>query len=262
MRSTGRYLASQSSGRPSHGDAMGNAKCRFTLLRTMDHLLLVEDDEPTRLWLAEMLLCATNLRLVRSCGTVREALEWLRSDNKTDVVLTDLGLPDGSGLEVIRESSRVPGREVLVLTIFGDESHVLSAIDAGAGGYLLKDGSLESIREHLNCLRSGGSPLSPRIARTLIRRSQERAAAPPVTGVAPPVTPVGSGLLSEREIDVLAGVGKGFSYAEVADALKITTNTVRTHVRKIYDKLSVNSRAEALYEYNRLMIEQGRKPIR
>ena len=68
--------------------------------------------------------------------------------------------------------------------------------------------------------------------------------------------------MSDREIDVLTGVGKGFSYAEVADALKITTNTVRTHVRKIYEKLAVNSRAEALYEYNRRMVEQGRLPIR
>jgi DNA-binding NarL/FixJ family response regulator len=72
----------------------------------------------------------------------------------------------------------------------------------------------------------------------------------------------GPALLSERELDVLTGVGKGFSYAEVAEALKITTNTVRTHVRRIYEKLSVNSRAEALYEYNRRMTEQGRPPIR
>ena len=72
----------------------------------------------------------------------------------------------------------------------------------------------------------------------------------------------GPALLSERERDVLTGVGKGFSYAEVADALKITTNTVRTHVRKIYEKLSVNSRAEALYEYNRRMTERGQPPIR
>jgi DNA-binding NarL/FixJ family response regulator len=68
--------------------------------------------------------------------------------------------------------------------------------------------------------------------------------------------------LSDRERDVLTGIGKGFSYVEVADALKITTNTVRTHVRHIYEKLSVNSRAEALYEYNRRMAEQGRPPIR
>lgn len=224
----------------------------------MDHVLLVEDDIPTRQWLVELLSSAGEPRLAHACGTVREALEWLRSGQPADIVLTDLGLPDGSGLEVIREACRVPGREVLVLSIFGDEKNVLAAIDAGAGGYLLKDGSMNSIRDHLHCLRSGGSPLSPRIARTLIRRTRD--AAPPLAPMSGQVA--GPALLSERERDVLTGVGKGFSYAEVADALKITTNTVRTHVRKIYEKLAVNSRAEALYEYNRRMAEQGQPPIR
>lgn len=222
----------------------------------MDQVLLVEDDIPTREWLAEVLSASGEPQLAYACGTVIEALDWLRSGKPADIVLTDLGLPDGSGLDVIREAIRQPGREVLVLSIFGDEANVLAAIDAGAGGYLLKDGSLDSIRDHLQCLRSGGSPLSPRIARTLIRRTR--------TSPEPGPTPVASGpeLLSEREREVLTGIGKGFSYAEVADALKITTNTVRTHVRRIYEKLSVNSRVEALYEYNRRMTEQGRPTIR
>ena len=222
----------------------------------MDQVLLVEDDIPTREWLGEVLSASGEPQLAYACGTVIEALDWLRSGKPADIVLTDLGLPDGSGLDVIREAVRQPGREVLVLSIFGDEANVLAAIDAGAGGYLLKDGSLDSIRDHLQCLRSGGSPLSPRIARTLIRRTR--------TDPEPGPTPVASGpeLLSEREREVLTGIGKGFSYAEVADALKITTNTVRTHVRRIYEKLSVNSRVEALYEYNRRMTEQGRPTIR
>ncbi|HPV23827.1 MAG TPA: response regulator transcription factor [Casimicrobium sp.] len=239
------------------------------LTGTMDQVLLVEDDVPTREWLVSLLTATGEPQLAHACGTVSEALEWLRSGKPADVVLTDLGLPDGSGLDVIREACRTPGREVLVLSIFGDENNVLSAIDAGAGGYLLKDGSIESIREHLRCLRSGGSPLSPRIARTLIRRTRE--AQTPNTSVAHEGVPLGAStaplsgernFLSDRERDVLTGIGKGFSYVEVADALKITTNTVRTHVRHIYEKLSVNSRAEALYEYNRRMAEQGRPPIR
>jgi len=222
----------------------------------MDQVLLVEDDIPTREWLGEVLSASGEPQLAYACGTVIEALDWLRSGRPADIVLTDLGLPDGSGLDVIREAVRQPGREVLVLSIFGDEANVLAAIDAGAGGYLLKDGSLDSIRDHLQCLRSGGSPLSPRIARTLIRRTR--------TDPEPGPTPVASGpeLLSEREREVLTGIGKGFSYAEVADAIKITTNTVRIHVRRIYEKLSVNSRVEALYEYNRRMTEQGRPTIR
>lgn len=226
---------------------------------TMDQVLLVEDDVSTREWLAGLL--GGEAVLAHACGTVADALSWLRSDRPADIVLTDLGLPDGSGLDVIRAAARRPGCEVLVLSIFGDEANVLAAIDAGASGYLLKDGSLDSIREHLACLKSGGSPLSPRIARTLIRRTRGPAAASASPqsaapgGEAPP-------LLSDRELDVLTGIGKGFSYAEVAETLKITTNTVRTHVRRIYEKLAVNSRTEALYEYNRRMAEQGRPPIR
>lgn len=224
-----------------------------------DHVLLVEDDIPTREWLVALLSAAPELELVQVCGTVQEALAWLRGPQRTDIVLTDLGLPDGSGLEVIREASRQTGREVLVLTIFGDERNVLSAIDAGAGGYLLKDGSVESICAHLNCLRSGGAPLSPRIARTLIRRTRRPPdEAPPLTH---PCATAHLDLLTERETDVLTGIAKGFSYGEVAQALNVTINTVRTHVRNIYEKLAVNSRGEAVYEYNRRLAEQGRRPL-
>jgi DNA-binding NarL/FixJ family response regulator len=232
-------------------------------------VLLVEDDVATRQWLAAMLAEQPDLRLAQACGSQAEALAWLEQ-HPVDILLTDLGLPDGSGLEVIRRTAqRNPACEILVLTIFGDEAHVLSAIDAGAGGYLLKDGSLDSVRDHLACLRSGGSPLSPTIARTLIRRTralQEGVAPRSPAGdgagdVAAPTAP-GRSPLSDRELEVLTGVSKGFSYQEVAASLGVSTNTVRTHVRRIYEKLAVNSRTEALYEYNRRMVEQGGPPIR
>jgi DNA-binding NarL/FixJ family response regulator len=241
----------------SHRHAMVAVPRRSINCAAMDHVLLVEDDLPTRQWLAGLL--RAEQCVVHDLGTLAEALEWLGGGHLVDIVLTDLGLPDGSGLEVIRAAARRPGCEVLVLSIFGDEANVLAAVDAGASGYLLKDGSLESMHEHLACLKNGGSPLSPRIARTLIRRT--RAAQAPVAVPAAAAAVAGAGPLSERELEVLTGVGKGFSYAEVADALKVTTNTVRTHVRRIYEKLSVNSRAEAMYEYNRRMAEQGRPPI-
>lgn len=224
----------------------------------MTTVLLVEDDTPTRDWLQGLLRAEAEVDDIHPCGCVADALAWLASDQPVDLVLTDLGLPDGTGLQVIRAAVRKPGCDVLVLSIFGDEANVLSAIEAGASGYLLKDGSLESMREPLRCLKSGGSPLSPRIARTLIRRTQATQLAAPS-----PQAPAPQGaLLSEREAEVLAGIGKGFSYQEVADALGISTNTVRTHVRRIYEKLAVNSRVEALYEYNRRMAEQGLPPIR
>jgi DNA-binding NarL/FixJ family response regulator len=222
---------------------------------TMDTLLLVEDDVATRDWLVDLIADMSDLRLGLACGTVAEACAWLAA-HAPDIVLTDLGLPDGSGLEVIRRAARLPGCEILVLSIFGDEANVLAAIDAGASGYLLKDGSLDAIRSHLACLRSGGSPLSPRIARTLVRRTRGMLAGPGAGATAD------AGPLSQRELDVLTGIGKGFSYAEVAATLGISANTVRTHVRHLYEKLAVNSRTEALYEYNRLRAEQGRPPLR
>jgi DNA-binding NarL/FixJ family response regulator len=229
----------------------------------MTKVLLVEDDTPTRDWLQGLLRAEAEVDDIHACGCVAEALAWLAQGQAVDLVLTDLGLPDGSGLQVIRDAVRRPGCDVLVLSIFGDEPNVLSAMGAGAGGYLLRDGSLESMREPLRCLKSGGSPLSPRIARTLIRRMQ---AAQPAAAADGPTDAASAGALvgplSDRELDVLAGIGKGFSYQEVADALGISTNTVRTHVRRIYEKLAVNSRVEALYEYNRRMAEQGLPPIR
>ena len=224
--------------------------------RPADSVLLVEDDTHTREWLVALLQRTPGVARVHTCATVGAARDWLHA-HVPDIVLTDLGLPDGSGLEVIRLAARHPACEVLVLSIFGDEAHVLAAIDAGATGYLVKDGSLDTIEGHLSCLRSGGSPLSPSIARTLIRRTR----LPPAPDPARPPAEVDP-LLSQRELDVLTGIGKGFSYDEVADMLGMSTNTVRTHVRNLYRKLAVNSRAEALYEYNRRMAQTGRPPIR
>mgnify|MGYP002778437605 CR=1 FL=1 len=218
-------------------------------------VLLVEDDAQTSRWLASVIAGETGLELVATCASVEQSLAWL-SCHEADFALVDLGLPDGSGLQVIGQlAARHPQCEVLVLSVFGDEDTVLAAIAAGAGGYLLKDGELGRFGDHLNCLRTGGSPLSPRIARTLIDlHRQPRAAAVPAARPPPP-------LLSERELEVLTGVSKGFSYSEVAGALGITTNTVRTHIRNLYEKLSVNSGGEAVYEYNRLMRELGRSPL-
>lgn len=241
----------------------------FSPLASHGRVLLVEDDPGTSTWIGSLIAQDTKLLLSGCCSSVREAMHWL-AHREPDFALVDLGLPDGSGLEVIRALvARHPSCEVLVLSIFGDERNVLAAIDAGAGGYLLKDGDLGSFGDHLACLRDGGSPLSPRIARTLIQRHRRAhadqgaaAAAHTASAATQSLAPAaGASPLSERELEVLTGVAKGFSYDEVALLLGITTNTVRTHIRKLYDKLSVNSRGEAVYEYNRLMREQGRAPL-
>jgi DNA-binding NarL/FixJ family response regulator len=221
---------------------------------SVERILVVEDDPATLSWLLAELAGVPGVQ-ASGCAGVAEARRWLES-NEPQIVLTDLGLPDGSGIEVIGHALRLhPQCEVLVISIFGDDTHVLAAIEAGASGYLLKDSSLEHLGDQLQHLRDGGSPLSPQIARTLIRRQRPRPA-------------VGDGLaqadaaLTERELEVLTFIAKGFSYQEGAAMLGISANTVRTHVKRIYQKLAVNSRTEAVYEYNLRQSARGLPPLR
>jgi DNA-binding NarL/FixJ family response regulator len=106
-------------------------------------------------------------------------LAWL-ADHPVDVLLVDLGLPDGSGIDVIRECTRLqPACEVMVITMFGDEAHMMKAFGAGAKGYLLKDGTGEDLAAHIMNLRNGGSPMSPIIARKLLAQAGQHATARP-----------------------------------------------------------------------------------
>jgi len=161
-------------------------------------------------------------------------------------VVVDLGLPDGDGTELIRAAALLqPQCAVMVVTVFGDEEHVVGAIEAGAIGYLLKDSSGEDMLGALHDLLDGGSPISPMVARLVLSRL--RAPAPPSS------MPSDAGVaLSEREAEILTLVAKGFSFAEICDLLSITVNTVKTHVNRTYRKLGVNSRGQAVHEASRL----------
>ncbi len=205
-------------------------------------VLLVEDDRVTREHLARALSGDERLVLLDDVATVaagREALER----HAPDVLVTDLALPDGNGVELIRAIPEL-GLETLpmVITVFADHATVLAALEAGALGYVLKDGPPEDITAAALDLLAGGSPIHPRIARRLLQRFQEPA---------PPAHPARSEplpSLSPREQEVLRLLVKGFSYAEAAELLGITAHTVATHIRKVYRKLSVRSRGEAVYE--------------
>lgn len=157
-----------------------------------------------------------------------------------DVLLCDLGLPDGSGIDLIRQEA-MTGRDtdILVITMFANQDKVLGAVEAGARGYLLKDERIEDCIEAIKKVRQGGSPISPIIARQLLRKIRPT----PTADIMPMAAP-----LSEREIEVLNLLARGFSNAECADILTISTHTIGTHVKNIYRKLEVNSRAEALFE--------------
>lgn len=205
-------------------------------------VLLVEDDGATRTRLARAVSQDAGLVLVGAAGSCREARE-LFARVVPDVLLVDLGLPDGSGIDLIREAKqRRATTEAMVITVFGDETHVVAAIEAGASGYVLKDGSNSYIADSIHALVSGGSPISPVIARHLLRRF--RAPAPP----APPAAGEEVPSLTERELEVLALLVKGFTFQEIGDLLGISAHTVTTHVKHIYGKLAVRSRAEAVYE--------------
>ena len=206
---------------------------------------LVEDDPGTRSRFEAVIRADPHLELVHSAARARDMLAWL-AEHPVNVLLVDLGLPDGSGIDVIRECARLqPACEVMVITMFGDEAHMMKAFGAGAKGYLLKDGTGEDLAAHIMNLRNGGSPMSPIIARKLLGQLG--------SGTAQPVQPTATGQpLSPKETEVLSLVARGFSYGETANLLNISVHTVHSHVRNIYGKLSVSSKTEAVYEARQL----------
>lgn len=216
----------------------------------MPRVLIVEDDPAFRARYAAMLAHDASFDVVASVGTAGEGLAMLDL-RKPDVLLVDLGLPDMSGIEVIRHASQtLPKCECMVVTVFGDEEHVLASIEAGAAGYLLKDASEESFLSGIRELMNGGSPISPIIARRLLKRFQ---AEPPASvTVAAAEDESSSVALSDREREILLLASKGFNYPEMGKLMSISPHTVTSHVKKIYRKLAVHSRGEAVFEANRM----------
>lgn len=209
-------------------------------------VIVVEDDSVTRLLFCKAIQSESSLRLSASCANVTEALDWLKS-NQCDLLLTDLGLPDGSGIAIIEACRRWhPDADIMVTTSSSDEEQVLACIEAGASGYVLKESGYSDVVRALLEVKSGGSPISPVIARkvlTRMRRPLRRRE--PERGEAP------AQWLTRREAAILELIARGSSYAKVAAALGLSLGTVQTHIKHIYAKLSVHSRGEAVYEARR-----------
>ncbi|MFZ5539734.1 MAG: response regulator [Pseudomonadota bacterium] len=200
---------------------------------------IVEDDDDTRARLAQSVAAHAGLRLVGQYSQGCEAIAGL-AESTPDVLLVDLQLPDISGLDVIRQvSARHPTCEVLVISVFGDEEHVLAALEAGARGYLLKGTLTRDIALDIHELRNGGSPLSPIIARQVLKRLCPEPA---------PRAHDADDALTPRETEILRLIARGFSYAETAALLNISGGTVHTHLKRIYRKLAVHSKTEAMFE--------------
>jgi DNA-binding NarL/FixJ family response regulator len=179
----------------------------------------------------------------------------LVSRQASDVYLVDLGLPDINGIEVIRHAAAVrPQSEIIVITVFGDDAHVIASIEAGATGYILKDSSAQEIAESIRMLRQGGSPVSPVIARKILQRLRlDKFFPSPVSSQpAPAGASLRPAILTEREADMLRSLAKGLSFKEIGEASGISPHTVAKHVKNIYRKLTVHSRGEAVFEATKL----------
>jgi DNA-binding NarL/FixJ family response regulator len=204
-------------------------------------VLIVEDEPVIRAHFALSVRSHEGLRLVAEAATLAEGFAALK-EHRPQVVLVDLGLPDGNGLKLIRAATaQDPPPDVMVISAFADEKSVLSAVEAGAGGYLLKDGTDTDIAESIVRLVAGEAPISPAIAAHLIRRLRPKPAPPPEAQDP-------SSILTDREIEVLQLVAKGLSYQEVGDVLHLRYNTIASYIKGIYRKLAVRSRGEAVFE--------------
>jgi DNA-binding NarL/FixJ family response regulator len=214
-------------------------------------VFIVEDQPATRRMLVEQIEASPGHRVVGAVGTIADARRALPGAG-ADVLLVDLQLPDGDGVTLIREhAARAASLPVLVISVFGDERRVVEAISAGAQGYLLKDDSGDEIVAAIDRLLRGESPISPAIATHLIRRFRDSG---PLAGVQGELETA----LSGRELEVLQLAAKGLSYRETAELLGVSVNTVGTYTKRIYSKLAVSTRAEAVFEAQQLGLMPGR----
>lgn len=205
-------------------------------------VMIVEDDPETLDRFAQVFERDPRTTVVAKASTGRDAISKL-VEVLPDVLLVDLGLPDIHGTEVIQQARRMhPESDIMVITLFGDEQNVLASIESGATGYILKDCTDAQLVERVLELRAGGAPMSPAIARMVLQRmhlggtSVSRSAAGAENHTH----------LTSREIEVLGLLARGYVYAEIAERLGISLNTVASHIKNSYRKLAVHTGAAAV----------------
>lgn len=201
-------------------------------------LVIAEDQAMMRESLAQMLALEEDIQVVGTASDGERALSVCRAQ-KPDVLLTDIGMPKVSGIEVTQTlRQELPSTRVVILTIYGDDDKVFAAIKAGARGYVLKDSPPEEALAAIRAASRGEMLLNPALAVRVFdefsRLSTQRAEDNTVLSH-----------LTDRELEVLTLMGKGMRNKEIADALFISEKTVKNHISKIFEKLEVNSRAEA-----------------
>ena len=211
----------------------------------MKHILLLEDLPEIRAWMRKLVLQVFPDAVIDESARIQDAMT-LVATQKFDLALVDLGLPDGSGVDVVTKLRDLqPEAQSVVVTIHDDDEHLFPALQAGAFGYILKEQPRELITEQLQRISQGEPPLSPSIARRVMAYFTEKAkpqAANPMPGVS----------LTDRESEVLLRVAKGYTLPEIGVQLGLSRHTIADYVKQIYRKLNVSSRAEAALEAQRL----------
>lgn len=200
---------------------------------------MVEDDTRVRESLALLINQAPGFECSQVFVNAEQALERI-PEAVPDVVLMDINLPNLSGVECVRRlNKQIPGLNVIMLTVYDDSQLVFQALQAGANGYLLKRASPDEILDAIRDVHQGGAPMSSYIARKVVQSfSRDRGGDPE------------SESLTEREEEILRHVAQGYINKEIADLLDISAETVRTHLKHIYEKLHVRSRTEAVMKYS------------
>lgn len=207
----------------------------------MKNVLIVEDISETRTWLASIIRNAFPECNIETVTNVKSGINVI-TQKSFELALIDLGLPDGSGLDVLRRiKTTSPNTISVITTVMGDDAHIVAALSAGAQGYLLKEQPAELLSKQLKQLVEGIPALSPSIAQRIMEHFR-------LTG--PVAEPENS--LTAREQDVLGLIGRGLRNIDVAETLKLSENTVASHIKSIYRKLGISSRAEASWHATQL----------
>jgi DNA-binding NarL/FixJ family response regulator len=208
---------------------------------------IIEDDSPTRQILAGWIGRTKEFRCVGEHDSAEAALARLPQE-KPNIVLADINLPGMSGIECVRRLKlETPETQFVMLTVYEDADHIFNALAAGASGYLLKRTKRAGLLAALADVHAGGSPMSSDVARKVVQCFQRS-----------PSGAAGADKLSQREREVLDLAARGYAFKEVADVLGISVTTVGTHIRRIYEKLHVHSRAQAVAAYTKSVGGDGR----
>jgi RNA polymerase sigma factor (sigma-70 family) len=201
---------------------------------------IVEDSDKLRETLVRVLNRADGFRCVSHYSNAEDALKDL-PQAKPDVVLMDINLPGMNGVECVRQLKKIaPEIQVMMLTVYEDTENIFDALAAGASGYMLKRTAGKELLEAIAEVKRGGSPMTTHIARKVVQSFQRSAA-----------TEAQTESLSEREQQVLDLLSQGLMYKEIADKLNISYETVHTYIRRIYEKLQVRTRTEAVAKFLR-----------